>query len=143
MSSGDSERGSGAPPTLVELGALGLTPGAATALRARPLRSPDGTSRPSQANALASRSMSGGVRFEHRMSDSDALMWHIEKDPLLRSTITVLWWLDRMPDRSRLEDKIERATRLIPRLRQRVVPSPYSIATPRWEIDPILDRRCH
>ena len=28
------------------------------------------------------------MRFEHRMSDADALMWTIEKDPLLRSTIT-------------------------------------------------------
>jgi WS/DGAT/MGAT family acyltransferase len=83
------------------------------------------------------------MRFEHRMSDSDALMWHIEKDPLLRSTITVLWWLDRRPDRSRLEDKIERATRLIPRLRQRVVSNPYSIAPPRWELDPNFDRRFH
>src|SRR5262245_49983788 len=89
------------------------------------------------------RSMSGGVRFEHRMSDSDALMWHIEKDPLLRSTITIVWWLDRMPDRERLEDRIERATRLIPRLRQHVVSNPYSIAPPRWEIDPHFDRRFH
>ena len=87
--------------------------------------------------------MSDGLRFEHRMSDSDALMWHIEKDPLLRSTITILWWLDRPPDRGRLEDKIERATRSIPRLRQRVVSNPYSIAPPRWEIDPNFDRRFH
>ena len=87
--------------------------------------------------------MGGGVRFEHRMSDSDALMWHIEKDPLLRSTIVIVWWLDRMPDRERLEDRIERATRLIPRLRQRVVSNPYSIAPPRWEIDPNFDRRFH
>jgi len=30
------------------------------------------------------------IRFEHRMSDSDALMWNIERDPVLRSTITGL-----------------------------------------------------
>src|SRR5262245_2779561 len=83
------------------------------------------------------------MRFEHRMSDSDALMWHIEKDPLLRSTITIVWWLDRPPDRDRLEDKIERATRVIPRLRQRVVSNPYSIAPPRWEVDPNFDRKFH
>ena len=77
------------------------------------------------------------------MSDSDALMWHIEKDPLLRSTITVVWWLDAAPDRDRLEDKIERATRQIPRLRQRVVSNPYSIAPPRWEVDPHFDRKFH
>jgi WS/DGAT/MGAT family acyltransferase len=83
------------------------------------------------------------MRFERRMSDSDALMWHIEKDPLLRSTITIVWWLDRPPERDRLEEKIERATRLIPRLRQRVVSNPYSIAPPRWEIDPHFDRKFH
>jgi diacylglycerol O-acyltransferase len=83
------------------------------------------------------------IRFEHRMSDSDALMWHLEKDPLLRSTITVVWWLDRVPDRDRLTDRIERATRIIPRLRQRVVSNPYSIAPPRWELDPYFDVRFH
>jgi diacylglycerol O-acyltransferase len=83
------------------------------------------------------------VRFEDRMSDSDALMWHVEKDPLLRSTITVVWWLDRLPDRAHLDDRIERATRHIPRLRQRVVSNPYSIAPPRWEIDPHFDRKFH
>lgn len=87
--------------------------------------------------------MTDAIRFERRMSDSDALMWHIEKDPLLRSTITVVWWLDAAPDRDRLEDKIERATRQIPRLRQRVVSNPYSIAPPRWEVDPHFDRKFH
>ena len=28
--------------------------------------------------------------FDDRMSDSDALMWSIEKDPLLRSTIVTV-----------------------------------------------------
>ncbi len=83
------------------------------------------------------------MRFEHRMSDSDALLWHIEKDPLLRSTITVVWWLDRLPDRERLTDKIDRATRVIPRLRQRVMSNPYSIAPPRWELDPHFDVKFH
>jgi WS/DGAT/MGAT family acyltransferase len=83
------------------------------------------------------------IRFESRMSDSDALMWNIEKDPLLRSTILVVWLLDGSPDRARLEDKIERATRAIPRLRQHVVSNPASIAPPRWEADPSFDLRYH
>lgn len=87
--------------------------------------------------------MTESMRFEHRMSDADSLMWHAEKDPLLRSTITVVWRLDRLPDRARLDDKIERATRLIPRLRQRVVSSALSIAPPRWEVDPNFDRAFH
>ncbi len=87
--------------------------------------------------------MTEPIRFDHRMSDTDALMWHVEQDPILRSTITVLWRLDRAPDRTRLDEKIDRATRLIPRLRQRVAATPLSIATPRWEVDPNFDLSFH
>jgi diacylglycerol O-acyltransferase len=83
------------------------------------------------------------LRFESRMSDSDALMWHIEKDPLLRSTITVVTLLDRHPDRAALADKLERGSRLVPRMRQRVVGNPLSLAPPRWEIDRNFDLRYH
>jgi len=31
--------------------------------------------------------MTEAARFAHHMSDEDALMWNIEKDPVLRSTI--------------------------------------------------------
>ena len=87
--------------------------------------------------------MADPIVFEDRMSDSDALMWNVEKDPLLRSTIAVVWLLDRAPDRARLEAKIERASRTIPRLRQHVVSNPASIAPPRWEADPSFDLRYH
>ena len=61
------------------------------------------------------------LQFESRMSDSDALMWNIEKDPLLRSTITAVTLLDRAPDRERRRStRLDRGTRLVPRLRQRV-----------------------
>ena len=56
------------------------------------------------------------MRFERRMSD-DALMWSIEKDPLLRSTITVVALLDGPPDHECLLERFGRGTRLIPRLR--------------------------
>jgi WS/DGAT/MGAT family acyltransferase len=87
--------------------------------------------------------MTDEMRFDRRMSDSDALMWGIEKDPLLRSTITAVAVLDRSPDRERFTDKIERASRLIPRLRQRVAPSPLVPAPPRWVVDPNFDLRYH
>jgi WS/DGAT/MGAT family acyltransferase len=83
------------------------------------------------------------VRFEDRMSDGDALMWNIERDPLLRSTIAVVWLLDSSPDRERFTHKIERATRAIPRLRQRVLPNPLAFAPPRWEVDPYFDLEAH
>ena len=84
-----------------------------------------------------------GLQFESRMSDSDALMWNIEKDPLLRSTITAVTLLDAVPDRTVLIDKIERGSRLVPRMRQRVVGNPFSLAPPRWEFDPNFDLRYH
>jgi WS/DGAT/MGAT family acyltransferase len=83
------------------------------------------------------------MRFERRMSDMDALMWGIEKDPLLRSTITAVGVLDRAPDHERLVDKIERGARLIPRLRQRAVSAPFALAPPAWVDDPDFDLRYH
>ncbi len=83
------------------------------------------------------------MRFEQRMSDADALMWTIEKDPLLRSTITSVAVFDRSPDRDQLTDAVDRASRLVPRLRQRVVSNPLSIAPPRWEVDPNFDLSFH
>jgi WS/DGAT/MGAT family acyltransferase len=87
--------------------------------------------------------MAESMRFEHRMSDADALMWTIEKDPQLRSTITAVAVLDRSPDRERLVESLERATRLVPRLRQRVMSNPLSVAPPRWEVDPNFDLDYH
>ncbi|MEZ5184051.1 MAG: wax ester/triacylglycerol synthase family O-acyltransferase [Acidimicrobiales bacterium] len=85
----------------------------------------------------------GELRFEHRMTDADALMWTIEKDPLLRSTITAVLRLDAAPDEKRLRQLLERGTRLVPRMRQRVRGNPYSIAPPRWEVDPHFDLDYH
>jgi diacylglycerol O-acyltransferase len=83
------------------------------------------------------------MRFEQRMSDQDALMWAIEKDPLLRSTITTVSVLESSPDRERFEEQLERATRTVPRLRQRVVSAPLSAAPPRYVIDENFDLAYH
>ena len=77
------------------------------------------------------------------MSDADALMWAIEKDPMLRSTITTVVLLDGEVDRGRLRRTFERASRVVPRLRQRVRSNPLSLAPPRWEGDPNFDLRYH
>ena len=77
------------------------------------------------------------------MSDFDRIMWVIEKNPLLRSTIAAITVLEHLPDRRRIEQRVDRATRRIVRLRQRVVWNPYSIAPPRWEVDPNFDLAYH
>ena len=83
------------------------------------------------------------MRFEDHMSRADALMWQLESDPILRSTILSTWILDRVPDIARFEAKTERATHLIPRLRQRVVPDALGINPPKWEEDPHFDLHFH
>ena len=83
------------------------------------------------------------LRFDDRMSDADALMWTIEKDPLLRSTITTVSTFDGPLDHKRFLEVVERASRAVPRLRQRVQSNPWSIAPPRWEVDPHFDLAFH
>ena len=83
------------------------------------------------------------ARFERHMSDEDALMWNIEKDPILRSTILAVAEFDRTPDWATLRARIERGTRAIPRLRQRVLSPPLRIGPPRWTVDPSFDLDFH
>jgi len=83
------------------------------------------------------------ARFTHHMSDEDALMWHIEKDPILRSTILAVAVYDQPPDWRRLRARVERATRVIPRLRQRVLSPPLRIGPPRWVVESTFDLDFH
>jgi len=83
------------------------------------------------------------LHFNRRMSDQDALMWSIEADPLLRSTITSVAILDRAPDREVLTDRIERASRSVPRLRQRVQATPYNLAPPEYVVAENFDLDYH
>ena len=81
--------------------------------------------------------------FETTMSDADALMWNVEKDPLLRSTIVTVVRLDRSPSWDRLLDRIDRGAYLIPRLRQRVVTPFLRLGPPHWSADPHFDLAYH
>ena len=78
-----------------------------------------------------------------RMSDVDKILWVIEANPQLRSTITAVLFFDRPLDRGALNTRVERASRRVGRLRQRVVWNPYSLAPPRWEIDPAFNLHYH
>jgi len=83
------------------------------------------------------------IEYGDWMSETDALMWHMERDPILRSTITTVWVLDEMPDEVRLRASLDKAVATIPRLSQRVVADPVGIAPPRWEFDPLFDPDYH
>jgi WS/DGAT/MGAT family acyltransferase len=81
--------------------------------------------------------------FEHAMGDADALMWHVERDPHLRSPIVVLLVLDRAPSWKRVLERLDRGTRLIPRMRQRVVEPAVRVGPPAWSADPDFDLSYH
>lgn len=73
---------------------------------------------------------------EREMSALEALTWRIEAEPRLRSTITVVEVLDRVPDWDRLMAAIEWGTRVVPRFQQRVVEPALGLGNPAWVVDP-------
>ena len=83
------------------------------------------------------------IVYDEWMSESDAVLWHIERDPMLRSTIISVCLLDSAPDRERMDAMVERTIANLPRLRQRVIDSQPGVSTPRWEDDPHFDPTYH
>src|SRR4051812_50115525 len=80
---------------------------------------------------------------ERYMTPFEALMWRVEQDPRLRSTMTIVYLLDRAPDWDRLVAAHDWASRLIPRARQRVVEPPFGLAAPAWVVDDQFDLPFH
>lgn len=76
------------------------------------------------------------VRPDERMSDIDALVWAVEHDPRNRTTIAALARFDGPIDGAALRHRVDRASRVVERLRQRVVSDPNGIGAPRWSVDP-------
>ena len=80
---------------------------------------------------------------EGHLRQSDAFAWNMERDPLLRSTIVAVATFDQVPDWDQLVDRMERATRLSPNFRRRLVPSPLKLAPPRFLFDPDFELGWH
>jgi diacylglycerol O-acyltransferase / wax synthase len=88
--------------------------------------------------------MARPLKFEQRMSDAEALMWTLEKDPALRSAFLQITLLDQPIDFARFRARLDRAVNVLPRLRQRVVPPPIvRLAPPEWADDPGFDLDFH
>lgn len=83
------------------------------------------------------------VRNDKRMSDLEALMWTLDKDPHLSSNFACLTMLDTMPELERLRLRLDRATRVVPQLRCRVSPSIARLAPPSWTEDRSFDITYH
>jgi WS/DGAT/MGAT family acyltransferase len=79
-----------------------------------------------------------------RIGDFDAVLWDVvERDPLFRNTITVIFVLDGDVDRGAVADRLERMSRIVPGLRHRVVTPPLRLANPRYVLDPDFDLSYH
>src|SRR3954471_8196286 len=80
---------------------------------------------------------------DRRMSDVEALMWNLEKDPYLASSFANVTILDQAPDVDNLRGRLTAALVRVPRLRQRVVPAVGRLAPPEWQGDPEFDSDSH
>jgi WS/DGAT/MGAT family acyltransferase len=83
------------------------------------------------------------LAFSERMSDHEALMWNIEKDPWLNPSGSALTILDQPVDMDRFRRQLRYGVSKLPRLYQRVVPGLGRISTPAWAPDPEFDFDFH
>jgi diacylglycerol O-acyltransferase len=77
------------------------------------------------------------------LSGVEALMWTVDRDPVLSATFGSITILDRYPDMTRMTTRMGRAMAAAPRLRQRVVESSNPFTTPTWCDDPDPDTDHH
>ena len=77
------------------------------------------------------------------MSDAEALMWNIERDPWLNPNGGMICVLDRPADMEQFRHRMRWAVAKIPRLRQRVVPGLGRLSPPLWASDPEFDFDYH
>jgi HAD superfamily hydrolase (TIGR01490 family) len=78
------------------------------------------------------------------MNPLETAMWRAESaDPRLRVNVSLLELLDPPPDWDRLLGAHEWASRMVPRMRQRVVEPTLALGTPTWVTDPDFDLSQH
>ena len=82
-------------------------------------------------------------QHSQHLSDADTMLLRVEKDSLLRSTITAVIVLDGTPDRDAVLARLERMSRSVPGCRHRLATPPLALATPRWVVDRDFDLSYH
>ena len=78
-----------------------------------------------------------------RMSEHEALMWNVEKDPWLNPSGGALIVFDQPIDVERLRRRMRVGVSELPRLYQRVQPGLGRLSTPAWVPDPEFDFDSH
>jgi diacylglycerol O-acyltransferase len=77
------------------------------------------------------------------MSPFDALLYRGDEDPATRSLLVATCLLENTPTREAFAATVDRASRVVRRLRQRVVPAPVPFVLPLWSVDPDFDLDYH
>ena len=77
------------------------------------------------------------------LSQNDAIMWMVEADPLLRSTIVGVVLLDHAPRWDAVQRRVEHVLEHVPVLVEKVVPMPLHPTTLRWTKDTDFDLDYH
>lgn len=83
------------------------------------------------------------TRFSRAMTDAEALMWNVEKDPWLSSTIGTVLLTETPIDVVAFRRKMAAAVADLPRLRERVAPRLGRFAPPLWRPDPDFELDHH
>lgn len=92
---------------------------------------------------VADSTAMGDSALDEHIGSVDAFTLTLERDPLLRATFVAVATFDRGPIWDVLVDRVDRATRLVPRFRQKLIPSPFGMAPPRWIVDADFDLSLH
>ena len=77
------------------------------------------------------------------LSQNDAIMWMVEADPLLRSTIVGVVLLDHAPRWDAVQRRVEYVVGKVPALRDKVESMPLHPTTLRWTTDTDFDLDYH
>jgi len=88
---------------------------------------------------MASRSAAN----DRDMTAFDTVLFRGDEDPHTRALLAVTYVLDRTPTREQFVATFDRASRLILRLRQKVVAPPLPVFLPSWIVDPDFDLGYH
>ena len=83
------------------------------------------------------------MRSADTMSGSDALLWTISTDPVMRPTIVALIVLDRTPDWAEVRSRIAHLTQTVPRLRSRAVNRAPGRGRPQFVPDDAFELETH
>ena len=75
------------------------------------------------------------VSFEQRMSEAEALMWNVEKDPWRNPSGAMITILDQPVDFDGFRRRVASAVADTPRLRERVQPGLGRLNPPTWVPD--------